>query len=77
MANTWKKGNFGLIALTDLNASFDDLFQTFSDNLDGNYTEVAIPGDETFSDVSITSDASFNDVSKPSVPTYNNQGVNS
>ena len=76
MANTWKKGNFGLSSLEDLGQGFDNLIQSFNDNLDGNYTNVAIPSDETFTDVSIPSDATYTDVSKPSVPTYTDQGVN-
>lgn len=76
MANTWKKGNFGLLSLDDLGQGFNTLIQSFNDNLDGNYTNVAIPSDETFTDVSIPSDATYTDVSKPSVPTYVDQGVN-
>ena len=39
MANTWKKGNFGLAALSDINVSFDSLIQHFNDNTDGNFAD--------------------------------------
>ena len=32
MANTWKKGNFGLESFDSIGSGMDDLFQTFSDN---------------------------------------------
>ena len=42
MANTWKKGNFGLAALSDINRGFNELFQHFNDNTDGNFADVNI-----------------------------------
>jgi hypothetical protein len=75
MANTWKKGNFGLESFDSIGSAMNELVQTFTDNLDANYSNVAITIDATFSDVSIPSDASYSDVSKPSMPTYINQGV--
>jgi hypothetical protein len=46
MANTWKKGNFGLAALSDINRSFDELEQHFNDN-----TDVSEP---TYDDIGVT-----------------------
>jgi hypothetical protein len=76
MANTWKKGNFGLESFDSIGAAMNELVQTFTDNLDANYNNVAITSDATFNDVSIPLDASYSDVSKPSMPTYTDQGVN-
>jgi|TARA_R100001463_G_scaffold132522_1_gene193247 hypothetical protein len=43
MANTWKKGNFGLASLSEINFSFDQLEQHFNDNVDGNFTDIPTP----------------------------------
>lgn len=80
MANTWKKGNFGLAAFSDINRSFDELKQHFNDNTDGNFTDTAIPTDASYTDISDPSSSiytdvikntyTFSDVSKPSSSIY-------
>ena len=58
MANTWRKGHFGLTLLSGVNRQFDELSVHFNDNLDGNYIDRDITADETFSAVT------------KSIPTY-------
>ena len=81
MANTWKKGNFGVSSLSDINRSFDELEQHFNDWTDGNFTDiswslrsvtdVSSPSVPTLTDISVSL-ASMSDVSSPSDPSYTN-----
>ena len=63
MANTWRKGHFGLTLLSGVNRRFDELSVHFDDNLDGNYIDRDITADETFSVVT------------KSIPTYVNVNI--
>jgi len=71
MANTWKKGNFGLAALSDINVSFDSLIQHFNDNTDGNFADVAIPTDVTLTAIS---SSIYTDITR-SVHTFSNVSI--
>ncbi len=69
MANSWRDGEFGLQGFDDVNSSFDLLSQALNDDVPGNYTDIAIPGDASFGDIAIPSDESFTNISV-SIPTY-------
>jgi len=71
MANTWKKGNFGLASFSDINVSFDELEQHFNDNTDGNFIDLSLPADVTLSNISDPSSSIYTDVTR-SVYTFNN-----
>ena len=71
MANTWKKGNFGLASFSDINVSLDELEQHFNDNTDGNYIDLSLPADVILSNISDPSSSIYTDVTK-SVYTFSN-----
>ena len=74
MANTWKKGNFGLASLSDINVSFDSLIQHFNDNTDGNFADVAIPTDVTLTAITDPSSSIYTDITR-SVHTFSNVSI--
>jgi len=71
MANTWKKGNFGLASFSDINVSFNELEQHFNDNTDGNFTDLSLPADVTLSNISDPSSSIYTDITR-SVYTFSN-----
>lgn len=74
MANTWKKGNFGLAALSDINVSFDSLIQHFNDNTDGNFVDISIPLDVTLINITDPSSSIYTDVTR-NVYAFNNVSI--
>ncbi len=74
MANAWKKGNFGLSALSDINVSFNSLVQHFNDNTDGSFEDVSIPLDVSLTAIVDPSSSIYTDVSR-SVYTFSNVSI--
>jgi hypothetical protein len=74
MANTWKKGNFGLAAFSDINVSFDSLIQHFNDNTDGNFVDTSIPLDVTLINITDPSSSIYTDVTR-NVYSFNNVSI--
>lgn len=74
MANTWKKGNFGLAAFSDINVSFDSLIQHFNDNTDGNFADIAIPADASLTNIVDPSSSIYTDITR-SVHTFSNVSI--
>ena len=74
MANTWKKGNFGLSALNEINFSFNELVQHFNDNTDGSFEDVSIPLDVSLTAIVDPSSSIYTDVSR-SVYTFSNVSI--
>ena len=74
MANTWKKGNFGLAAFSDINVSFDSLIQHFNDNTDGNFADIAIPTDASLTNIVDPSSSIYTDITR-SVHTFSNVSI--
>ena len=74
MANTWKKGNFGLAAFSDINVSFDSLIQHFNDNTDGNFADIAIPVDASLTNIVDPSSSIYTDITR-SVHTFSNVSI--
>mgnify|MGYP003111348773 CR=1 FL=1 len=74
MANTWKKGNFGLSAFSDINRSFDELSQHFNDNTDGNFTDRAIPSDASYTNIVDPSNSIYTDIAR-SVYTFSDVDI--
>ena len=76
MANTWKKGNFGLAAFSDINVSFDSLIQHFNDNTDGNFADIAIPTDASLTNIVDPSSSIYTDITR-SVHTFSDVSISS
>ena len=76
MANTWKKGNFGLAAFSDINVSFDSLIQHFNDNTDGNFADIAIPTDVSLTNIVDPSSSIYTDITR-SVHTFSDVSISS
>lgn len=76
MANTWKKGNFGLAAFSDINVSFDSLIQHFNDNTDGNFADIAIPTDASLTNIVDPSSSIYTDITR-SVHTFSDISISS
>ena len=74
MANAWKKGNFGLSTLSDINVSFSGLIQHFNDNTDGNFADVSLPSIASLSNIATPSSSIYTDVSR-SVYTFSNVSI--
>jgi len=74
MAKTWRTGEFGLTGLDDHNVSFDFLIEHFNDNINENFSDIAITADATFGDVAIPSDVTTTDINRV-VYTYSDVSI--
>ena len=67
MANTWRRGEFGLTSFDDHNLSFNELIQHFNDNVNENFIDLSIVSDISTTDIQIAVDVSTTDEGKASV----------
>jgi hypothetical protein len=62
MAKTWRTGQFGLTSFDNHDISLSSLIDHFNDNINENFSDIAITADATFGDVAIPSDVTTTDI---------------
>jgi len=64
MAKTWRVGEFGLTSFDNHNLLFSELIQHFNDNINENFSDIAILSDISTQDKSDISNVSTTDMGK-------------
>ena len=67
MANTWRRGEFGLTSFDDHNLEFNELIQHFNDNINENFVDLSIVSDISTADIQIALDVSTTDMGKDDI----------
>jgi len=76
MANNWKNGEFGLQYLSNVNGYFNDLNDSFNDNIELVFTDKPSLDSVVYTDKSTLKNTTYTD--KPSLnnETYDDKGIN-
>jgi len=64
MAKTWRTGEFGLTSFDDHSLFFNELIQHFNDNINENFSDIAILSDISTQDIGVISDVNTTDMDK-------------